>query len=60
MKFRSSNTGIYINGADGGWTFNVGDLLFVGDGGTGANFSVTAGAKPTLIVNIDGTAVVTL
>lgn len=60
MKFRASNTGIYINGADGGWTFNVGDLLFVGDGGTGANFSVTAGAKPTLIVNIDGTAVVTL
>lgn len=60
MKFRASNTGIYINGTDGGWTFNVGDLLFVGDGGTGANFSVTAGAKPTLIVNIDGTAVVTL
>lgn len=60
MKFRSSNTGIYINGTDGGWTFNVGDLLFVGDGGTGANFSMAAGAKPTLIVNIDGTAVVTL
>ena len=60
MKFRSRNTGVYINGTDGGWTFNVGDLLFVGDGGTGANFSVTAGAKPTLIVNIDGTAVVTL
>lgn len=58
MKFRSSNTGIYINGKDGSWTYNVGDALFVGDGGTGANFNVTAGAKPKLVVNFDGTAVV--
>lgn len=59
MKFRSSNTGIFINGKDGGWTYNVGDALFVGDGGTGANFKITAGAKPKLVVNFDGTAVVT-
>ncbi|MBS7252944.1 SusE domain-containing protein [Flavobacterium branchiicola] len=61
MKFRSKNTGNFINGVDGvggEWTFNVGDLLFVGDGGTGKNFNVTAGAKPKLTVNIDGTAVV--
>jgi|GEM_PF-380372 len=58
MKFRSKNTGIYINGAGKDWTFNVGDLLFVGDGGTGENFNVSAGAKPKLIVNFDGTAVV--
>ncbi|QLC66463.1 SusE domain-containing protein [Flavobacterium sp. LPB0248] len=58
MKFRSKNTGIYINGAGKDWTFNVGDLLFVGDGGTGENFNVTAGAKPKLTVNFDGTAVV--
>lgn len=59
MKFRSKNTGIYINGTGKDWTFNVGDLLFVGDGGTGSNFNVTAGAKPKLVVNFDGTAVVT-
>lgn len=59
MKFRSRNTGVYINGADKDWTFNVGDLLFVGDGGTGANFNISAGAKPKLVVNFDGTAVVT-
>jgi hypothetical protein len=62
MKFRSKNTGNFINGvagAGGEWTFNVGDLLFVGDGGTGKNFVITAGAKPKLVVNFDGTAVVT-
>ncbi|WP_264552530.1 SusE domain-containing protein [Flavobacterium sp. N2038] len=58
MKFRSKNTGIYINGSEGSWTYNVGDLLFVGDGGTGKNFVVAAGAKPKLVVNFDGTAVV--
>ena len=62
MKFRSKNTGVFINGKDGAggeWTYNVGDALFVGDGGTGANFNITAGAKPKLVVNFDGTAVVT-
>ncbi len=62
MKFRSKNTGNFINGVNGAggeWTFNVGDLLFVGDGGTGKNFNITAGAKPKLVVNFDGTAVVT-
>ncbi|MCD0468208.1 SusE domain-containing protein [Flavobacterium sp. JAS] len=61
MKFRSKNTGNFINGVNGQggeWTFNVGDLLFVGDGGTGKNFVVTAGAKPKLTVNFDGKAVV--
>jgi hypothetical protein len=59
MKFRTANTGIYINGTGKEWTYNVGDLLFVGDGGTGANFNVAAGVKPKLVINFDGTAVVT-
>jgi hypothetical protein len=58
MKFRSKNTGIFINGTGKEWTYNVGDALFVGDGGTGANFNITAGAKPKLVINFDGTAVV--
>lgn len=59
MKFRSANTGLYINGAGKDWTFNVGDLLFVGDGGTGNNFNVAAGAKPALKVGFDGKCTVT-
>ncbi|MBW4362000.1 SusE domain-containing protein [Flavobacterium taihuense] len=58
MKFRSSNTGLYINGTGKEWTYNVGQALFVGDGGTGANFNVTAGAQPKLKVGFDGTCVV--
>jgi hypothetical protein len=58
MKFRSKNTGIYTYGAGKEWTFNVGDLLIVGENNTGKNFVITAGAKPKLTVNIDGTAVV--
>jgi hypothetical protein len=59
MKFRSENTGIYINGTGKEWTYNVGDKLFVGDGGTGANFNVAAGAKPKLKVGFDGKCTVT-
>jgi hypothetical protein len=61
MKFRSKNTGVFINGngtTGGEWTFNVGQALFVGDGDTGANFNVAAGVKPKLKVNFDGTCVV--
>jgi hypothetical protein len=60
MKFRASNTGLYINGTGKDWTYNVGDLLFVGDDGTGANFNVTAGAKPKLKVGFDGKCTVVL
>jgi hypothetical protein len=60
MKFRSANTGLYINGTGKEWTYNVGDKLFVGDGGTGENFTVTAGAKPKLKVGFDGKCTVTL
>lgn len=60
MKFRSANTGLYINGSGKEWTYNVGDLLFVGDGGTGANFNVTTGAQPKLKVGFDGTCTATL
>ena len=57
MKFRASNTGIFIGLGDSpAWHYNVGDALFVGDGGTGANFNVAAGVQPKLKVNFDGTA----
>lgn len=59
MKFRSKNTSNFIHGSTEDWKFNVGDLYFVGDGGTGKNFTPKAGAKPTMIIGFDGTATVT-
>ena len=58
MKFRSKNTGQFIYGDD--WKFNVGvsDPTVTYNGGAG-NFPVTGGTLTLgLIVNFDGTAVV--
>lgn len=58
MKFRSGNTGFYINEGGKEWNYNVGDKLFVGWNGTGENFNVKAGIQPKLKINFDGTATV--
>ena len=58
MKFRSKNTGQSIYGDD--WKFNVGvsDPTVTYNGAAG-NFAVTGGSLTLgLIVNFDGTAVV--
>jgi hypothetical protein len=60
LKFRSANTGLYINEGGKEWNYNVGDLLFVGWNETGKNFTTTAaGVNPKLKVGFDGTCVVT-
>jgi len=56
LKFRSANTGLFINEGGKEWNYNVGDLLFVGWNETGKNFTTTAaGVHPKLKVGFDGT-----